>query len=143
MLTFFQEWRKQRQDKKASNEEDIIKVISINDYIKDLQKSLPLAQSQWPPCHIILPFLKQIEFIDYNDKKLAEIRELYNLISLKLHSMEKFLDIQGDPRRLGDVGREVISRKHWELREEVLKYMNILKEKIDNFLKERVRHGKK
>lgn len=112
LIALFQEWRRNVQDKKASADKDMIKILSISDYLKELEHNLKPTQDNWCPTHVILPFVKQVEFAQHSDEKLAEIRELYNSLSLKIHVMENFLVIQGDPAKIDQVGRNQISERH-------------------------------
>lgn len=130
LLALFQEWRKDSRDKKAFAREDIKKIQSISDYLKELEKSLKPTQENWCPQHVILPFVNQVEFAQFADEKLADIRELYNSLSYKIYSMENFLIIQGDPTKIDQVGKNQISARHNELRREVLYRINELQEKI-------------
>jgi hypothetical protein len=115
LLALFHEWRKDSRDKKAFACQDIKKIQSISDYLKELEKSLKQTQENWCPQHVILPFVNYVEFAQFSDEKLAEIRELYNSLSYKIYAMENFLVIQGDPSKIGQDGSNKISEKHKEL----------------------------
>ena len=115
-----QEWRRNVKDKKASADEDMIKMLSISDYLKELEHNLKPTQDNRCPTHVILTFVKQVEFAQHSDEKLSEIRERYNSLSLKIHVMENFLAIQGDPAKIDQVGTNQTSVTHKELRRDVL-----------------------
>jgi len=136
LLAFFQEWRKDRRDKKAFAREDIKKIQAISDYLKELEKSLKQTQENWCPTHVILPFVNQVEFAQFSEEKFAEIRELYNSLSYKIHAMENFLVIQGDPSKIDQVGKNQISATHKALRKEVLDKVQVLQEKIKKVLQQ-------
>ena len=121
-------------DKKALADEDMRKMLSISDYLKELEHNLKPTQDNWCPTHVILPFVKQVEFAQYLNEKLAEIRELYNYLSLKIHAMENFLVIQGDPAKIDQVGMNQISDGHQALRQEVLDKINELQKKFKKVL---------
>jgi hypothetical protein len=142
VLLIIQNWLKQAKDKKVSQDSDIRKVLGIKDYLAELQKSLEISKDSLCPCYVILPFLNQVEFAEYNDVRLKDIRELYNLLSLKIHNMQVFYVRQcDDPEKLGQVGREVVSQGHRRLRNEVLDKMKILIPKIESFLEEQRQWG--
>jgi len=142
-LVIFQNNQKKKEEKEALKDADFRRIISISDYLTETQKDLDAIQNESCPAHVVLPFIKQIEFADYKDKDLSEIRKLYNLASLKIHALEHFLVIQGPANELGTVGREAVSQRHKVLRNEILKIIQNLMPKIKVSLEGKVTHDKK
>ncbi|MEI7999018.1 MAG: hypothetical protein WCH62_05885 [Candidatus Omnitrophota bacterium] len=130
----FQDRLKRREDARVAKDEDVRIILGIGDYLKELLSNLRAVEGDRCPSHVVLPFLKQVSFSQYNDAQLAEIRELYNLLVLKIHAMENFFKINDDPQGLGELGRKIVSDKHMELRSDVLSRGDALAKKIDQVL---------
>jgi hypothetical protein len=135
LLTLFQMRLTRNENRRSSQEEDRGNLQGIRDYLEELRQVLELGKEESCPIHITLPFINQIKFSDCKDSRLSEIRGLYNKLCIKIHAMENFLRIQGTAQELGELGREVVARKHKELRSDILKGLDGLLLKINQFLK--------
>ena len=142
LLHLFAEWRGKQKERKSDEEELESRLSQVLDYLSYLKEILEKYKDDYTPTHIILPFQKTLEIKHGTSNELLKIQSLYNKFSLKAHEMENDLVIQGDPEKLGEVGRTIVSRRQKELRKNILELVNELIKEVSSFL-EKCRSGEK
>lgn len=135
ILWMIQEVWKDHQKNQHNKEEDRREILSVKDYLDKLSDDLKESLNDSLPSHVILPFLKQVKFANYNDEKLKKIRGLYNRLSLDIHVMENFLIRNQTAIPDNDnIFRENILKRHKEMREDILKKMAEIQLLISKFI---------
>jgi hypothetical protein len=141
VLFFIQECKKDKKENKENLAEDSRNLYEILDYLNYLKSTLEEHQKKEQeqnaspsPCHITLPFKKEIKLIS-NHKEFHKIRSNYNTLALKIYEMETFLAIQGDPAKWGIQGYAQIAKTHAQLQKEVLGKTKELIEEINATIK--------